>query len=377
MEKSNEYVNLLGELKKIKMGEKSFSTIEEMNLSIRKFLKFYEDNGIKLTLDNFNNFFGENISNYKVMNNHIYQYMEVFFKNINNLDSYEFIELLFTMNDLEVDNGLIMDEISAMINNFNRRHKDIFDNILNNLFLKYQDLGISKDMFNYDSLNNLIQLLNGKIKLEECKKKIESKDESENDSIELETFFNMIGERLNNEDLLETVKTIVRLRIFKEMFLQYQEYKKLNINKTSDEINFTNNEILNNSSYLKKLLIKFEYSGDKKIDIIKKQKIKKEVIGVVKLIFILKDRLKNIKKNYFLNFYKKYSVNLTEEKFNIDLSDGNKFFGLFDYDNIPDTLNFLTINDICCDSYDFDKLSMLALNIYANLIEEKKTKKLS
>ena len=377
MEKSNEYVNLLGELKKIKMGEKSFSTIEEMNLSIRKFLKFYEDNGIKLTLDNFNNFFGENISNYKVMNNHIYQYMEVFFKNINNLDSYEFIELLFTMNDLEVDNGLIMDEISAMINNFNRRHKDIFDNILNNLFLKYQDLGISKDMFNYDSLNNLIQLVNGKIKLEECKKKIESKDESENDSIELETFFNMIGERLNNEDLLETVKTIVRLRIFKEMFLQYQEYKKLNINKTSDEINFTNNEILNNSSYLKKLLIKFEYSGDKKIDIIKKQKIKKEVIGVVKLIFILKDRLKNIKKNYFLNFYKKYSVNLTEEKFNIDLSDGNKFFGLFDYDNIPDTLNFLTINDICCDSYDFDKLSMLALNIYANLIEEKKTKKLS
>lgn len=365
MKINNDYENLREELKGLKMRKDNFSSIQDMNIAINEFIEFYRMNGIELSVDDFKDVFGENITNYQKMNEHIYKYMTLFFDNINNLDSYEFIELLFTMEELGVDsNSLIMDEISAMMNNFNRSHKNIFNNIMDEMFLKYKELGIPKVLFSYDNIDELIKLL-------------DEKEKSQNELSNLVQEFNeMLGTNLNNKEIYDVIEEVIRFRIFKELFNRYHTYEKDNRKFISD-ISDVDDIVFNESLYFNKLMNKEESYKDKVVSKGKRDKLKKSIYSTAKKIVDLKNQLENMKKSYFLGFYKKYKIDLLEEEFNINLCDSENFLGLFKYGEVPYTLNFNVLNIINCDSQRFDRLSSLALKIYNNLLQQNNVKKLS
>ena len=96
--------------------------------------------------------------------------MRVFFDNIDSPDSEEFINIIFSFKDISLDNdndidNPIYEEIVVMINNLNNKYKNIFDRILIKLEKDYRDLGLDKELFSYQRMDELDNIVNSRINI--------------------------------------------------------------------------------------------------------------------------------------------------------------------------------------------------------------------
>lgn len=139
--------------------------IDKMNKWLLEVINFYNNYGVKISYNDFYNFHLDNISDKDKRNEKINKYMEVFFRNMNNLDSYEFSKILFTFDDIDIDSiNPIYEEIVVMINNFNNKHKDIFNKLLLELEKKYALLlGIDRELFRFERIIELKDLVDTRI----------------------------------------------------------------------------------------------------------------------------------------------------------------------------------------------------------------------
>lgn len=141
--------------------------IDKMNKWLLEVINFYKKCGVKISYNDFYNFHLDNISDKDKRNEKINKYMEVFFRNMNNLDSYEFSKILFTFDDIDIDSiNPIYEEIVVMINNFNNKHKSIFNKLLLELEKKYALLlGIDRELFRFERIIELKDLVDARIKV--------------------------------------------------------------------------------------------------------------------------------------------------------------------------------------------------------------------
>lgn len=141
--------------------------IEEMNKWLLEVINFYNNNGVKISYNNFYNFHSDNISDKDNRNEKINKYMDVFFRNIDNLGSCEFSKILFDFDDIDVDSiNPIYEEIVVMINNFNNKYRGVFNKLLLELEKKYALLlGIDRELFRFERIIELKSLVDTRIKV--------------------------------------------------------------------------------------------------------------------------------------------------------------------------------------------------------------------
>lgn len=169
IEFKNEYRslnNLLGEITFVKRDKDDILDIVSMNEWLKKVIEFYKKCNINIDINTFNNFHGSNIAEADKRNKILSKYMEVFFNNLDKLDSDEFTRVLFEFGDIEVDSiNPIYEEIAVMINNFNNRNQDIFNKLLGEVWYKYEGLGIDRGLFRYDKMAELTKLVDERTKI--------------------------------------------------------------------------------------------------------------------------------------------------------------------------------------------------------------------
>lgn len=169
----NRYLELKKYLDKIvfvKRDKKDVLDVTSLNRWLIKVIEFYKKCGINLDYRDFYNFHKDNISDYKNRNDKINKYMRVFFDNIDRPDSEEFINIIFSFKDISLDNdndidNPIYEEIVVMINNLNNKYKNIFDRILIKLEKDYHDLGLDKELFSYQRMDELDNIVNSRINI--------------------------------------------------------------------------------------------------------------------------------------------------------------------------------------------------------------------
>ena len=169
----NRYLELKKYLDKIvfvKRDKKDVLDVTSLNRWLIKVIEFYKKCGINLDYRDFYNFHKDNISDYKNRNDKINKYMRVFFDNIDRPDSEEFINIIFSFKDISLDNdndidNPIYEEIVVMINNLNNKYKNIFDRILIKLEKDYRDLGLDKELFSYQRMDELDNIVNSRINI--------------------------------------------------------------------------------------------------------------------------------------------------------------------------------------------------------------------
>lgn len=169
----NRYLELKKYLDKIvfvKRDKKDVLDVTSLNRWLIKVIEFYKKCGINLDYRDFYNFHKDNISDYKNRNDKINKYMRVFFDNIDSPDSEEFINIIFSFKDISLDNdndidNPIYEEIVVMINNLNNKYKNIFDRILIKLEKDYRDLGLDKELFSYQRMDELDNIVNSRINI--------------------------------------------------------------------------------------------------------------------------------------------------------------------------------------------------------------------
>ena len=169
----NRYLELKKYLDKIvfvKRDKKDVLDVTSLNRWLIKVIEFYKKCGINLDYRDFYNFHKDNISDYKNRNDKINKYMKVFFDNIDSPDSEEFINIIFSFKDISLDNdndidNPIYEEIVVMINNLNNKYKNIFDRILIKLEKDYRDLGLDKELFSYQRMDELDNIVNSRINI--------------------------------------------------------------------------------------------------------------------------------------------------------------------------------------------------------------------
>lgn len=169
----NRYLELKKYLDKIvfvKRDKKDVLDVTSLNRWLIKVIEFYKKCGINLDYRDFYNFHKDNISDYKNRNDKINKYMRVFFDNIDSPDSEEFINTIFSFKDISLDNdndidNPIYEEIVVMINNLNNKYKNIFDRILIKLEKDYRDLGLDKELFSYQRMDELDNIVNSRINI--------------------------------------------------------------------------------------------------------------------------------------------------------------------------------------------------------------------
>lgn len=169
----NRYLELKKYLDKIvfvKRDKKDVLDVTSLNRWLIEVMKFYKKCGINLDYRDFYNFHKDNISDYKNRNDKINKYMKVFFDNIDRPDSEEFINTIFSFKDISLDNdndivNPIYEEIVVMINNLNNKYKNIFDRILIKLEKDYRDLGLDKELFSYQRMDELDNIVNSRINI--------------------------------------------------------------------------------------------------------------------------------------------------------------------------------------------------------------------
>lgn len=169
----NRYLELKKYLDKIvfvKRDKKDVLDVTSLNRWLIEVMKFYKKCGINLDYRDFYNFHKDNISDYKNRNDKINKYMKVFFDNIDRPDSEEFINIIFSFKDISLDNdndidNPIYEEIVVMINNLNNKYKNIFDRILIKLEKDYRDLGLDKELFSYQRMDELDNIVNSRINI--------------------------------------------------------------------------------------------------------------------------------------------------------------------------------------------------------------------
>lgn len=169
----NRYLELKKYLDKIvfvKRDKKDVLDVTSLNRWLIKVIEFYKKCGINLDYRDFYNFHKDNISDYKNRNDKINKYMRVFFDNIDRPDSEEFINIIFSFKDISLDNdndidNPIYEEIVIMINNLNNKYKNIFDRILIKLEKDYRDLGLDKELFSYQRMDELDNIVNSRINI--------------------------------------------------------------------------------------------------------------------------------------------------------------------------------------------------------------------
>ena len=169
----NRYLELKKYLDKIvfvKRDKKDVLDVTSLNRWLIEVIEFYKKCGINLDYRDFYNFHKDNISDYKNRNDKINKYMRVFFDNIDSPDSEEFINTIFSFKDISLDNdndidNPIYEEIVVMINNLNNKYKNIFDRILIKLEKDYRDLGLDKELFSYQRMDELDNIVNSRINI--------------------------------------------------------------------------------------------------------------------------------------------------------------------------------------------------------------------
>ena len=169
----NRYLELKKYLDKIvfvKRDKKDVLDVTSLNRWLIEVIDFYKKCGINLDYRDFYNFHKDNISDYKNRNDKINKYMRVFFDNIDSPDSEEFINTIFSFKDISLDNdndidNPIYEEIVVMINNLNNKYKNIFDRILIKLEKDYRDLGLDKELFSYQRMDELDNIVNSRINI--------------------------------------------------------------------------------------------------------------------------------------------------------------------------------------------------------------------
>lgn len=163
IEFKNEYKsldNLLREITFVKRDKDDILDIPSMNEWLRQVIEFYKKCNVNIDINTFSNFHGSNISSADKRNKILNKYMEVFFRNQDELDSDEFTRVLFEFGDIEADSiNPIYEEIAVMINNFNNRNQDIFNKLLGEVWYKYEGLGIDRGLFRYEKMSELMELV--------------------------------------------------------------------------------------------------------------------------------------------------------------------------------------------------------------------------
>lgn len=401
----DELGKVLKKIYNVKGSSKKNLSLDQMNVWIKEVILFYEKCGIKLSYDDFKDSFNENNSIYKKRNNHINRYMKAFFDNIDNLDSYDFSLVLLSYDDLTIKDGdnPILDEIVAMIINFNNKHKRIFNSLLEELKKKYSDLEIDSSFFTYDKIEDLLTLINQRIiileekinKLKEERKKAEDKDKEKNKCIEkiYELCMLITGNDYNRRSSDEKkqlinmlpyiLDLIIKMRIFNELYDKYNEY---NISVNYDEIVKIVKRLRDQIASCNKKIDEFT---EKKDYLVAKNSIfwnnKKEVnrlnIHINEIdneVRLKESNISHMLGNYFQGFYEKYDLVKLEEAFGVSgLDDRFKLFGVFDFEMLPVTsdkvnemeeLRKLQVFIPDMSSMEFSRISRLCLEIVSSNI---------
>lgn len=169
IEFKNEYKsldNLLREITFVKRDKDDILDIPSMNEWLRQVIEFYKKCNVNIDINTFSNFHGSNISSADKRNKILNKYMEVFFRNQDELDSDEFTRVLFEFGDIEADSiNPIYEEIAVMINNFNNRNQDMFNKLLGEVWYKYEGLGIDRGLFRYEKMSELMELVDERTRI--------------------------------------------------------------------------------------------------------------------------------------------------------------------------------------------------------------------
>ena len=401
----DELGKVLKKIYDVKGNNKKNLSLDQMNEWLKEVVLFYEKCGIKLSYDNFKDSFNENNSIYKKRNNRVNKYMKAFFDNIDNLDSYDFSLVLLSYDDVTIKDGdnPILDEIVAMIINFNNKHKRIFNLLLEELKRKYNDLEIDSSFFVYDKIGDLLTLITQRIvilsekinKLKEERKKNEDKEKEKNKCIEkiYELCMSITGNDYSERSLDEKkqmmnmlpyiLDLIIKMRIFNELYDKYNEY---NVSVNYDEIVKIVKRLRDQIASCNKKIDEFT---EKKDYLVAKNSIfwnnKKEVnrlnIQINEIdneVRLKESNILHMLGNYFQGFYEKYDLIKLEEVFGVSgLDDRSKLFGVFDFEMLPVTsdkvnqmeeLKKLQVFIPDMSSMEFSRISRLCLEIVSSNI---------
>ncbi len=401
----DELGKVLKKIYDVKGNNKKNLSLDQMNEWLKEVVLFYEKCGIKLSYDNFKDSFNENNSIYKKRNNRVNKYMKAFFDNIDNLDSYDFSLVLLSYDDVTIKDGdnPILDEIVAMIINFNNKHKRIFNLLLEELKRKYNDLEIDSSFFTYDKIEDLLTLITQRIvilsekinKLKEERKKNEDKEKEKNKCIEkiYELCMSITGNDYSERSLDEKkqmmnmlpyiLDLIIKMRIFNELYDKYNEY---NVSVNYDEIVKIVKRLRDQIASCNKKIDEFT---EKKDYLVAKNSIfwnnKKEVnrlnIQINEIdneVRLKESNILHMLGNYFQGFYEKYDLIKLEEVFGVSgLDDRSKLFGVFDFEMLPVTsdkvnqmeeLKKLQVFIPDMSSMEFSRISRLCLEIVSSNI---------
>lgn len=372
------YVPIKEEIDKLILRKDKNMSLNDMNTWLNNLFITYKKHGKEITISDFLNIFPKEQEN---NNKLIYEYMNIYFKNINNLDESIYNEVIFnncTLSD-NMDNPVLI-VMSNAIDILNQKN----NSYLEEEYIKIKDM--SNQLFEYDNidsqnihelkeyvdltiskyLNNKANFLEGKdLKIKKEYELNKDKIEKLNNDIILVNLCNQITNykysAMSNEnkqelynDLINLVNIIIKYKLalvsIKGLseYLDNSQYDNINniITDLSNKHDQKDNEITNyqrlyDSTLQRKTGIR--YSNKKKlndIDIIsrKQEELKKEIQDIE-----LKQKEYNKEKEKFItDIYDKLNLSVFINTMNLDnILDKDKLFGLFDFTtlrNIDDNL---------------------------------------
>jgi len=364
--------------------------LTEMNKWLIRVVNFYRDKGANINGYLFRNFYNSDVEDYQKRNNRINKYMEVLFKNMNYPGNYEFANAILGMKDISIENteNPMYDEMVNVVNVINQKYSDIINKMLEEIGIGFTDLGIDKEIFKFENINQLSKLIYEKQKaISFMTKRLEEEELNQMDNEKLDDDVNTVCEMvlLKREDSEEfnfklsyMMELIARIRVFKELKSKYEEYSsKVNYDKLKEKIDknkVENNTFIDNIGRLKKKLKEVE---GKTFIFRNKNNIINDINGNISFLSKRINENNNTNKNrikdYLLGFYDFCKLDKVSERIGINIGyDDEKLLGIFDFDKLSnidlaissvELFKHLGIKLPDINSQEFDKLSILCLNI--------------
>lgn len=363
-------------------GKNNDMDLYEMNSWLAKIIEFYRSYGIELSINDFS------VDDSKY-NNIVKRYMNVFFNNINDLDSDKFTEVLFGINELEFSidvNNPIMKMIYMAVKGIHVRNIRILDKLFNSVNKELIELGINK--VNFDNIDIIMEEIENKII--DCDISIKQIDMINDNAKSMETLERHIlmiltngsYEQMSNykkekiyDKLFDICLLVVKLKIFNSYSKVYEEYSRDKNYKQLLDI--VKGKMINYNQYCQKRDIVSKISSDMiKVFLLPRldNKINK-----------LESECEEIVANYLNGFYMICGISSLDSEYGeIELCDDTKLFGEFEFETLPpsvgkvNSLSFYANMGIIIpdeNSSSFNELSELALKYIENnscLFDDKK-----
>ena len=366
--------------------------LTEMNKWLIRVIDYYRDNSASINGYVFKKIYSSDIVDNENRNNTISKYIELLFKNYNYPESPEFGNMVLNMKDMVISNSEnpMYDEMVNVVDILNQKFSNINNKQLEDISSRYLDLGIDKELFKFENINNLLKLIEEKQKAISYMMNQLNIDrlnllnnEIINENVNKVCSIVSLDRKKDNSEqfklrMLYMIELIARIRVFKELKVKYQEYSNnINYDKLKEKIDKCNDENKTFSVSVGRLKNKLKDVEKKTFIFRKKDSIIKDInsnIGFFnKRINENKSLNKERIKNYLLGFYDFCQLDEVAGQLGIEIyHDEDRMLGVFEFDKLYDMDLAISSVDLFKDlgiklpninSPEFDDLSVLCLNI--------------